>query len=59
MATLVQSWGDDYTFSFDNLSARLSVDVPFTKSGFAEQVTAELTRWSHLGPIIDDGLSRL
>jgi hypothetical protein len=46
-------------FSKTNLSARLSLAVKFTKTGFSKQITNALTQLSVLGPIIDDGLKQL
>lgn len=59
MEALVSEWGDGYVFSRKNLSDRLHTHIPFTKSKFAEQMTLELTRWSALAPIIDNGLAQL
>jgi len=59
MKSLVASWGEGYEFNATNLSARLSTEVRVTKSGFADRLAKELTRWSELGPIIDEGVSGL
>jgi len=59
MAEVVAAWDDDHSFSEKNLSNRLSIEVPFTKTGFAQQVTQALTRLSPLGSIIDEGLAQL
>ena len=56
---LVAGWGDGYALSEKNLSDRLHTVIPFTKTRFAEQVAAELTRWSDLGAIIDRGFRKL
>lgn len=58
MANITADWSN-CTFSRKNLSERLSVTVPFTKSGFATQLAAALAQISALGPIIDDGLAQL
>lgn len=59
MAEMVAEWEGDVTFSQRNLSDRLSLTVPFTKTGFHKQIAAAFTQLSALGPIIDDGLARL
>jgi len=60
MKEVVTAWGDRYHLSTRNLSERLHVIVPFTKTGFAKQITAEFTKLcTELGPIIDDGLAQL
>jgi hypothetical protein len=59
MAEVVATWDDDYRFSKKNLTNRLSIEVPFTKTGFAEQLIRAFTRFSPLGSIIDEGLAQL
>lgn len=59
MAVVVATWSDDCKFSTKNLSDRLSMQVSFTKTGFAEQLTRAFTRMNQLAPIIDDGLGQL
>jgi hypothetical protein len=59
MAEIVATWDGDYTFSTTNLSQRLSVRVPFTKTGFPKQLAAALTQLSEFGPIIDEGLAMM
>jgi hypothetical protein len=49
MRELVSSWGSGCQLSATHLSSRLHADVPFTRTGFADQLAAELTRWSGLG----------
>ncbi len=56
IAEATRDWGDGYVLSTKNLSDRLHGHVRFTKTGFANQLTEELSRWRALGPIIDDGL---
>ena len=46
-------------FSKTNLSDRLRMEVKFTKTGFAKQITQALAQLSVLGTIIDDGLAQL
>lgn len=59
MAEVVATWEGEKKFSPNNLSNRLSIQVPFTKTGFAGQVAQALSRVSTLGPIIDHGLAQL
>jgi hypothetical protein len=59
MTDVVATWEGDIRFSTTNLSDRLSLEVPFTKTHFAEQLTNAFTQLSSLAPIIDDGLAQL
>lgn len=59
MAERAAPWGPRYELSETKLSERLSLNVPFTKSSFAERVADELSRVCQLGEIIDDALSEL
>jgi hypothetical protein len=59
MAEVVATWEGDVTFSKKNLGERLRVMVPFTKSGFAKQITAGFAKVCALGDIIDEGLAQL
>ncbi len=59
MAEAVAGLGDEVTFSNRNLSERLSLEVKFTKTRFAEQLAEAFTHLSVLGPIIDEGLAQL
>lgn len=56
---LVATWNGEVHLSKNNLSDRMHTEVKFTKSGFAKQLTDELTRWSALGTIIDEGLAKM
>lgn len=59
MAEIVSGWEGNLRFSKTNLSDRLSLELPFTKTRFAEQLTDGFTLMSSLAPIIDDGLAQL
>lgn len=59
MAEVVSTWQTDIKFSADNLSNRLSLTIPFTKTGFATQVAQALTQLAALSLIIDEGLAQL
>jgi hypothetical protein len=59
LADVVATWEGNIRFSTTNLSDRLSLEVPFTKTRFAEQLTDAFTQLSSLAPIIDDGLAQL
>ena len=59
MAAVVETWNMTYKFSKTNLSERLSIWVPFTKSAFAKKVAVGFTQMAELGAIIDEGVARL
>lgn len=59
MADIVATWEGSVRFSKNNLSDRLSLEVPFTKTRFAEQLTAGFSQLNSLTPIIDEGLANL
>ena len=59
MAGVVEQWDGDWKFSKTNLSDRVGLTIPFTKSGFADQVAAGFTRLAELAPLIDEGLAGL
>ncbi|MCA9973703.1 MAG: hypothetical protein KC425_25995 [Anaerolineales bacterium] len=60
MAVAAAALGDKVQFNARNLSDRLYVMVPFTKSGFGKQVAAGFAELcTTFGPIIDDGLAQL
>lgn len=59
MAEIVSTWENDLKFSKDTLSSRLNMQVPFTKTGFATQLTTAFTQLCTLGSIIDKGLADL
>jgi hypothetical protein len=59
IAEAVSGWGAGYTLSTKILSDRLHGHVRFTKTGFANQLTEEFSRWRTLGPIIDQGIRNL
>lgn len=61
MYETVTAWQDaEVTFSKTNLSQRVSLVVPFTKTGFTTQVADNLAMVATtLGPIIDEGLASL
>jgi hypothetical protein len=59
MQSVIETWEIPYKFSTKNLSERLSIWVPFTKSAFAKKVSAGFAQMSTLGSIIDEGISQL
>ncbi len=59
MAAVVATWPAGYRFSKTNLAERLSVDIPFTKTGFANQVADALNNMNALAAIIDAGIAKL
>lgn len=59
MAELVRSWGPAYELSETRLSERLSLNVTFTQTNFAQKVADELSQVCQLGTIIDEALSHL
>lgn len=59
MAEVVENWDEEVKFSKSNLSDRMSLWIKFTKTGFADQLSAGFARLAQLSPIIDDGLAKL
>lgn len=59
MAQVVDSWQTAFRFSRRNLSERLSIEVPFTKTRFTAQLTQGFARAVTLAPIIDEGLKQM
>ena len=59
MKEIVAEWGPAYELSETKLSERLNLDVPFSKSNFAQKVSAEFTRICTLDDIIDETLAEL
>jgi hypothetical protein len=59
MKSAVQTWEIPYKISTTNLSERLSIWVPFTKSAFAKKVAVGFTQICTLGDIIDEGIAQL
>lgn len=59
MAALVLTWENELKFSSNTLSSRLSMQMPFTKTGFATQLADAFTQLCSLGSIIDEGLAQL
>ena len=59
IAAVVEGWDMPYKFSKSNLSERLSIWVPFTKSAFARKVAIGFTQMATLGDIIDAGIAQL
>ena len=57
----VNAWNSSgVAFSKTNLSQRMSLEVPFTKTGFTAQIAESLAMVAtSLGPIIDEGLANL
>ena len=59
MEEVVATWDQPYKFSKTNLSDRLSIWVPFTKSAFAKKVAVGFAQVCTLGVIIDEGIAQL
>lgn len=59
MGKVIATWDNEVKFSPDNLSGRLSLTIPFTKTGFATQAANAFTQLCTLGVIIDDGIAQL
>lgn len=59
MQVVVDGWDNELRFSKTNLTERLNLQWKVTKSKFAEQLTAGFGQIAQLGPIIDEGLSKL
>ena len=59
IAAVVETWKIPYKFSKTNLSERLSIWVPFTKTGFAKKVAAGFELMCQFGDIIDEGIAQL
>lgn len=59
MAEVTQDWDNVVRFSKTNLSDRLSLNIRFTKTGFAKQVATAFQQLSTLAPIIDEGIAHL
>jgi hypothetical protein len=59
MVERVRPWGSRYDLSETKLSERLSLNVPFTQTNFAQKAADEMTQVCRLGGIIDEALSRL
>ena len=59
MKQAVEKWPPRYQLSETKLSERLNLDVPFTKSNFAQKVSEEFTQICILGFIIDEALDEL
>lgn len=56
---IIDRWDVPKKFSKQNLSDRLSIWVPFTKSAFAKKVAAGFDLMCSLGDVIDDGIAGL
>lgn len=59
MQSVVAGWDEDLRFSKTNLTERLNLQWKVTKTKFAEQLATGFGQMAQLGPIIDEGLSKL
>ena len=59
MHAIASDWPELMRFSKDNLSDRLALQVKFTKTQFAEQMSDAFGKLALLTPIIDEGLAGL
>jgi len=59
MAKIIEEWDVPKKFSEKNLSDRLSIWVPFTKTSFAKKIAVGFDLMCSLGDVIDNGIARL
>jgi len=59
MKEVMAGWHERYELSETKLSERLNLNIPYTKSNFAQRVSSESAQVCILGAVIDEALSEL